>query len=36
MTPPVSYIECSLPREDMTLADYRRTRTGRRPRRLFR
>jgi hypothetical protein len=27
MTPPVDYIDCSLPREDMTLAEYRRTRT---------
>jgi hypothetical protein len=36
MKPTVEYIELSLPREDMTLAEYRRTRTGRRPRRLLR
>jgi hypothetical protein len=35
MTQPVLYIDCSLP-EDMTLAEYRRRRTGRRKRRLFR
>ncbi len=37
MAPTVTYIDCSLP-EDMTLAEYRRQRTGRRPRprRFFR
>jgi hypothetical protein len=35
MNPPVDYIDCSLP-QDMTLAEYRRTRTGRKRRRLFR
>jgi hypothetical protein len=35
MTPPVLYIDSSLP-EDMTLGEYRRQRTGRRKRRLFR
>jgi hypothetical protein len=27
MTPPIDYIDCSLPHESMTLAEYRRTRT---------
>ena len=26
MTPPLDYIDCSLPHEAMTLAEYRRTR----------
>jgi hypothetical protein len=28
MTPPLDYIDCSLPHETMTLAEYRRTRTA--------
>ena len=31
MTPPVDYIDCSLPHEAMTLAEYRRTRTSAKP-----
>jgi hypothetical protein len=30
MNPPLEYIDCSLPHEDMTLAEYRRTRVARR------
>jgi hypothetical protein len=41
MTPPLDYIDCSLPHEEMTLGEYRRTRVSspaprRRLRRLFR
>jgi hypothetical protein len=41
MTPPLEYIDCSLPHEAMTLSEYRRTRVSapaprRRLRRLFR
>jgi hypothetical protein len=41
MTPPLEYIDCSLPHEAMTLAEYRRMRTAPparrvRLRRLFR
>ena len=41
MTPPLEYIDCSLPHEAMTLGEYRRTRVvppapRRRLRRLFR
>ena len=28
MTPPLDYIDCSLPDEAMTLGEYRRTRTA--------
>ena len=35
MNPPLDYIDCSLPHEDMTLAEYRRTRTTP-PKRRFR
>jgi hypothetical protein len=40
MTPPLDYIDCSLPHEEMTLGEYRRTRVAppaprRRLRRLF-
>jgi hypothetical protein len=40
MTPPLEYIDCSLPHEGMTLGEYRRTRVAppaprRRLRRLF-
>ncbi len=28
MTPPLQYIDCSLPHEAMTLSEYRRTRTA--------
>jgi hypothetical protein len=41
MTPPLDYIDCSLPHEEMSLGEYRRTRVSppaprRRLRRLFR